>query len=203
MRNTLLATTLALSLAAALPAGAQPAPAGAVVTTNQPGEVSVVSAIEAAARVTAIDKGARMLTLTGPEGRSFNVVAGPEVRNFAQIAVGDDVVVEYIRAVSLQVQKNSGLRQRSERSGGARAEQGSKPGVILGHEIRVLADVIGVDTKKSTITLRTPDGRVVELDVKNPEHFKAVKVGDQIEANYLESVAIAVQPAAPAKQAGK
>jgi hypothetical protein len=38
--------------------------------------------------------------------------------------------------------------------------------------------------------------------VKNPEHFKVVKVGDQVEANYVESVAISVQPMGK-KAAGK
>ncbi|HEX6733285.1 MAG TPA: hypothetical protein VF096_00615 [Azonexus sp.] len=201
MRNVLLAASLATVFAAS-PVLAQQPPAGVVATSNQPGNVSMIEAVQAAARVKAIDKASRTVTLSGPEGRSFNVMAGPEVKNFAQIAVGDEVVVEYVRAVSLQVQKSTGFREHAQRDDAASAKPGSKPAAAVGREIRVVADVIGVDPKKSTITLRAPDGKVVELDVKNPEHFKAVKVGDQVEANYLESVAIAVLPA-NGKRAGK
>jgi hypothetical protein len=72
----------------------------------------------------------------------------------------------------------------------------AKPAGVVGRELRIVADVIGVDANKSTITLRGPDGNTVELDVRNPDHFKVVKVGDQVEANFVESVAIAVQPMA-------
>ncbi len=201
MRKSLIAASLTLCFAA-LPVFAQQPPAAVVATTNQPGDVAVLEAVQAAARVTAIDKASRTVTLTGPEGRVFNVIAGPEVRNFGQIVVGDEVVVEYMRAVSLHVQKDSGFRERTEKTAGVRAAPGEKPGVGVGQEVRVVADVIGVNKKAGTITLRGPKGRIVDLDVKNPEHFKVVKVGDQVEANYIESVAISVQPMAK-KTAGK
>lgn len=197
MRKTILATAAATVLGLASPALlAQQAPVGAVVTANEPGNVAAMAIVQAAAKVVAIDPDSRAVTLLGPEGRRFNVVAGPEVKNFAQIAVGDEVVIEYIRALSLNVQKNSGIRERSEKVDGAHAVPGAKPAGVVGREVRIVADVIGVDAKKSTITLRGPDGNIVELDVQNPDHFKVVKVGDQVEANFVESVAIAVQPMA-------
>lgn len=156
----------------------------------------MMEAVQASAKVTAINKETRTVTLKGPEGRIFNVIAGPEVKNFAQITVGDEVVVEYIRAISLQVEKSTGFRERSEQTGAARAEPGDKPAGIVGRDVRIVADVIAVDPKRSTITLRGPKGNIVELDVKNPDHFKVVKVGDQVEANYSESMAISVEPVA-------
>jgi hypothetical protein len=62
-------------------------------------------------------------------------------------------------------------------------------------QVTVLADVIGVDPKKKTITLRGPKGNVVTLDVHNPDQFKVVKKGDQVEATYTEAVAVSVEPA--------
>ena len=44
-------------------------------------------------------------------------------------------------------------------------------------------------TKKITIQ---GQGKTLEMDVKNPEHFKVVKVGDQIDALITESIAISV-----------
>jgi hypothetical protein len=50
------------------------------------------------------------------------------------------------------------------------------------------------------VTLKGPQ-RTVELKVRDPEQFKLVKKGDQVQATYTEAVAIAVMPAAPAAPA--
>jgi hypothetical protein len=62
--------------------------------------------------------------------------------------------------------------------------------------------VTAVNPKASTITLKGPRGNVVTLDVQNPDHFKVVKVGDEVLVNYTEAVAISVEPG-PKKAAGK
>ena len=62
-------------------------------------------------------------------------------------------------------------------------------------QVTVLADVIGVDPKKKTITLKGPKGNVVTLDVQNPDQFKVVKKGDQVEVTYTEALALSVEPA--------
>jgi hypothetical protein len=58
-----------------------------------------------------------------------------------------------------------------------------------------MADVIDVNPKNKTITLKGPKGNVVELDVQNPDQFKVVKKGDKVEAVYTEALAIGVAPA--------
>ena len=57
-----------------------------------------------------------------------------------------------------------------------------------------------MDPKKGTITLKGPQGNVVELPVQNPAQFKVVKKGDQVEATYTQAVALAVEPAPAAKK---
>jgi hypothetical protein len=68
--------------------------------------------------------------------------------------------------------------------------------------VTVLADVIAVDAKKNLISLKGPRGNIVDLTVRNPDHFKVVKVGDQVEAVYTEALAVSVNPA-PKKPAAK
>jgi hypothetical protein len=55
------------------------------------------------ARVTAIDQAARMITLTGPQGNTRTVKAGPEVKRFNEIRVGDQITVQYTEALLLDV----------------------------------------------------------------------------------------------------
>jgi hypothetical protein len=194
MRNLTKAALLAL-ICSIQPGFAQQAPVGAQITTNAPGKVSMTEGIKASALVTAIDKATRTITLKGPEGRSFDVVAGDAVKNFAQIKVNDEVVVEYIRALTLEVKKGGGPRSRVDSADAVRAKPGEKPGAAVGRQVTIMADVIDVNPKEKTITVKGPKGNIVELEVKNPDHFKVVKKGDQIEANYVEAVALSVEPA--------
>jgi hypothetical protein len=194
MRNLTKAALLALILSAQQ-GFAQQAPVGAKITESSPGKVAMAEGVKASALVTAIDKATRTFTLKGPEGRSFDVVAGDAVKNFAQIKVNDEVVVEYIRALTLEVKKGGGIRERVETTDAVRAKPGEKPAGAVGREVKVVADVIDVNPANKTITVKGPKGNIVELDVKNPDHFKVVKKGDQIEAHYVEAVALSVEPA--------
>jgi Cu/Ag efflux protein CusF len=57
--------------------------------------------------------------------------------------------------------------------------------------VRVIADVVAVNPKAQTVTLRGPK-RTLELAVKDPAMLKNVKVGDQVEVLYVEAVAMTV-----------
>jgi hypothetical protein len=50
----------------------------------------------------------------------------------------------------------------------------------VSRQVTVFADVIDVDRKRKSITLKGPKGNIVDLDVKNPDHFKVAKKGDQV-----------------------
>ena len=39
-----------------------------------------------------------------------------------------------------------------------------------------------------------PRGNVVKLDVQNPDQFKVVKVGDEVQVTYTEAAAVSVEP---------
>jgi hypothetical protein len=179
----------------AFSAHAQQPPVGAQVTASEAGKAGVAQTIKAAAAVTAVDKASRTITLKSADGRSFDVVAGDEVKNFDQIKAGDQVVVQYVRALTMEVKKASGAAKRTDKADAVVAKPGDKPGVAAGRQVTVTTDVIAVDPKKSTITLKGPKGRVVVLNVANPDHFKVVKKGDQVEAVYTEAVAVTVEPA--------
>ena len=183
---------------------AQPTgPTGGAVVASEPGKAVVASAVEISAQVVGIDKATRVVKLKGPKGNVVDVVAGEEVKNFDQIKVGDSVVVRYLEALTLELKKTKvaagDVKVREE---AAKAKPGEKPAVAGARQVTVIADVVAVDPAKSTITLKGPKGKVVTLSVQNPDQFKVVKKGDQVEATYTEALALSVEPAAkaPAKK---
>jgi len=150
----------------------------------------------------AVDKATRTLTLKGPK-RTVDVVAGDEVKNFDQIKIGDRLVVKYVEALTLELKKTKGKPDAKAEVAAVRAAPGAKPAGAVGREITILADVVAVDPKKSTISLKGPRGNVVDLAVQNPDHFKVVKVGDQVEAVYTEALAVAITPEVKGKPEAK
>jgi len=185
-------------IAAAFAAGAnaQQAPTGASALSSEPGKATAVAAVEASALVVGLDKATRTLTLKRANGQTTDVVAGPEVKNFDQIKVGDSVVVRYIEALSLELRKTKGeMGQPVVREEMAKAKAGDKPAVAGGRQVTAIAEVTALDPVKKTITLKGPRGNSLTLDVRNPEQFKVVKLGDQVEVTYTEALAVSVVPA--------
>ena len=198
LKKTRLTLALALiSAAIAAPAFAQkPDAAGGAVVTSEPGRAAIVRAAEISAQVVAIDKATRTVTLKGPQGNAVDIVAGDEVKNFDQIKLGDFVVARYAQALTLELRKTKvKAGEPTVTEGAVRAKPGERPAVAGVREVTAIADVIGVDAKKKTITLKGPRGNVVTLDVQNPDQFKVVKKGDQVEVTYTEALALSVEPA--------
>jgi hypothetical protein len=197
-RRTKSTPALAL-LAAAFAATAlaqQPGAGGGTVVASEPGKAAVVSAAEISAQVVGIDKATRTVTLKGPKGNTVDIVAGDEVKNFDQIQLGDFVVARYMEALTLELRKTkASTGDVTVREETARAKPGERPAGAGARQVTALADVVGVDPKKSTITLKGPRGNLVTLNVQNPDQFKVVKKGDQVEVTYTEALALSVEPA--------
>ncbi len=197
-RMTSIATLITAGLVGALPLAAQgqQAPTTSTAVAVKPGAALAIETTKATAVVVGIDAATRVVTLKRQDGRVFNVTCGDDVRNFAQIKVGDRVTAEYTRALSLELKKSgSSIREKTDKEAALRAPAGAKPAGAIGRAVTVLANVVAVDTKKQIVTLRGPQGNVVDLSVQDPAQLKNIKVGDQVEAVYAEALAVAVEAA--------
>jgi Cu/Ag efflux protein CusF len=195
MRAVTIFAVVALA-AAAPPLVAQQPPAvvkgGAVA--RAPGKMATVGTAQIIAIVERVDAANRTVSLKGRRG-VVTMDVGEEVRNLPQVKVGDRVVVTYAQALALELKKGgAGIRERIEREGVVRAAPGERPGAAVGREVKVVADVMVVNMKNQTVTLRGPK-QTVTLKVRDPAQFKNITAGDQVEATYTEALALAVKPA--------
>jgi len=194
-RHFLALSLIATAFSAVVMAQA-PAPAAGAVVASEPGKAAIVQAAEMSAQVVGIDKATRTLTLKVKKGQVVDVVASDDVKNFDQIKLGDLVVARYAEALTLELKKGKGASggvKMSEDS--AKAKPGERPAVIGARQVTALVDVVGVDPKAGTITVKGPAGNLTALKVQNPDQFKVVKKGDQIEVTYTEALALSVEPA--------
>jgi hypothetical protein len=186
-----------LLAALALPAAAQQKPdvKGGTIVGSEPGRAAAVRAAEISAQVVSLDKKNRTIGLKGPKGRVQELVVSDEVKNFDQIKVGDFVMVRFMQSLGLELQKaKSGATGISVSEGAIKAQPGQRPAVGAAREITAIAKVTAVDPKASTISMVGPRGNVVTFPVENKDHFKVVKVGDEVLVTYTEAVAVSVEP---------
>jgi len=191
MRAVTIFAVVALAAAAPPLVAQQPpgvAKGGAVA--RAPGKMATVSTAQIIAIVEGVDAANRTISLKGPRGVvTMDVREG--VRNLPQVKAGDRVVVTYAQALALELKKGgAGIREHVEREGMVR----TAPGATVGREVKVVADVMVVNMKNQTVTLRGPK-RTVTLKVRDPAQFKNITAGDQVEATYTEALALAVKPA--------
>lgn len=178
---------------------------GAYFVLNQPkAPVAAVAAQETAllydGEVINIDAATRTVTLKNQDGES-TIVAGPEVKNFAEIKVGDrfDVVYELAIAVELVKVKNPGVTGEQVTTTTATAPQGDKPGVITTNTITATANVEAIDATKNIVSLKGPQGNIFKVKVQNPDLMKDIAVNDQVKVVYTEAIAAVVSTPAAKK----
>jgi len=152
------------------------------------------SQVTATATVQKIDLAKRDVTLKGADGKVFTIHAGEEVRNLAQVKVGDTVTATYYESIAYEVHKpgmaDVGVKTAS---GMARAEPGEKPGGVAADVVQVTATIVSIDKATPSVTLKRPDGEVVAVKVRDPRKLEDVAVGDLVEITYTKALAISVE----------
>lgn len=192
---------LTIALVAAATLGAAGLSATAYAQTTQAVPAALLSErFVSDSEVVAIDPATRKVTLKGADGRTATVTAGPEVKNFAQIKVGDRIRVQYSQTLALALKKGPGVRETDVRKDGAAAAPGEKPAGVAAREVHFVADITKLDATAGTLTVKGAQGRVFELKVKDPAVLKGYKAGDQVEGVFLEVFAIGDIGPAPAKK---
>ena len=149
------------------------------------------------AKVKAINKKNRVVTLKYPDGKESKIKCGPEVRNFAQIHVGDDVTATFMETVELFVtgaSKPSADRTTEVK----RARLGSKPGFSAIDAVEVKATVVAIDYQTREVKLKGPEGKIIKIKA-GPEvkRFNEVIKGNTVVARLTRATSIEVSK--PAK----
>lgn len=159
--------------------------------------------VELKATVETIDQATRTLVLKGESGDRAVVVAGPDVRNLAQVREGDTVLLTYTIGIAAAV-KPRGTSASAPVEGVAvdRAGPGQRPSAAVGRTLVSTVKIDSVDTSFNTVTFTRADGITRTIAVEDPEarkFIRTLKAGDAVEIAYTEATAVSVQPVAAAK----
>jgi len=168
-------------------------------TESKPEDAMVAQEITAKAKVISIDKDKRLVTLQDEKGKTATVWADPAlVRNFDQIAVGDNLVVRYHESLAASVTKPGATPAApSVTLGAGRAEPGQKPAAGVAGQVVATVRIESVDLTNNIVTFTPPGGSGMRaVHVTRPEGKKFIqglKPGDQVEITYTEAAAISIE----------
>jgi hypothetical protein len=157
-----------------------------------PGGV-IVDTYQATATVTGIDAANRKVTLVTPEGRKETFKAGPEVVNFDQIRVGDQVKATVAQQLVVYMAKDNPPAGEGEAALVALAPKGAKPGGLMANTVQVIAKVKAINLKDHKATLQFPDGSTKTVEVRKDVDLSQRQVGEEVVIRCTEAVALTVE----------
>jgi len=165
---------------------------------QQPGGAWTQSLIKTRATVTAINAATREVTIQGDQG-PVTISVSPDVKNFANLKVGDRVNVSYYRGIGAQIAK--GTKKVSDpavstfTSGNS---PGMRPAGKAGASATVTVKVQDVNLPTNTVAFTQSDGTTHIIEVKSPEmqqFIRELKRGDVVQVTFTDSIAVSVTPA--------
>jgi len=194
--GSLALTAATLFILTACSAASPPPPATDEVAVayqkGVPGGVTV-NTVEVSARVTAINKAKRKVTLLGPDGKKFTVKVGPEAVNFDQIRVDDLLKVTVTEELVVYLEAEGAASSEGEAGVVALAPKGEKPAGLVAQVTQVTATVVAIDREKRTATLRFDYGATKTHPVREDIDLSQHNVGERVVIRHTEMIAISVE----------
>jgi hypothetical protein len=177
------------------PATSSSSSAVAATPETRPGRIEVETA-ETTAMVVAVDRVTRVIILQTQDGNKAGYTLGPEVVNFDQIKVGDQVRAAVVYRTALFLGKSGGATpQSSDTVAVARAPLGAKPGLKVVETTDITVKVLAVDREKREVIVQTGDTDPATVKVDKSIDLTPVAAGDNVFMRVTKSFAIAVEKA--------
>lgn len=155
----------------------------------------VIDTFTTTAKVEAIDGMKRKVTLETPDGKKTTFKAGPEVVDFDQLQIGDQVHATVTEELAVSIHPADAPPSEGEAMAVALAPVGAKPGVLMADTIEMTAKITAVDDKQRKVTFQFADGTIKELKVGKGADLSRVKPGDDVTVRVTEGIAILVEKA--------
>jgi hypothetical protein len=136
--------------------------------------------------VAAIDPKTRLVMLKTEDGRTFDLQAGDEVKNFDKVAIGDVVKATYTESVAFQIvpkgEVQGGVTQSVDPIAG---------GANVGQKVASSFEVASIDPTTNILWVTLPNGTLksIHFDERSQARMMTLSPGNVVLATYTESAA--------------
>jgi len=182
-----LAGAIALSLSVSI--GAQQTMRQAAPQTPAP--VVQTDMATVTAEIQAIDPQTRAVTLKRKDGALTTIICGSDIQRFSELKVGQQVTFTYRESVVLSIAK-PGSTMPPPGTAVVRSA-GDKPAGLIAKRETAEVTVLAIDATVPSVTIQRADGSKMSFKVENRANLEGVKVGDKIQVNYTQALAVSVK----------
>jgi hypothetical protein len=158
-----------------------------------PGGIVVENYYDVTARVTAIDTAKRTVTVVAANGKTTTFKCGPEVRNFGQIQVGDQLNIRLTELLAGEMADPKNPSPDGSSTLLLAAPTGAMPAAVAAETEQVTATVTGIDTLRHIVSLRFPDGTLHHYAVRADVNLKKRQLGEKVVITKAMATAIWVE----------
>lgn len=155
--------------------------------------VSDAEVVTETVTIEAIDYDKRLVTLKDSEGFVEVVVAGPEIKRFAELKVGDQVTFRYYESALVAVRAKGQAAPTATGEPTLTRGTGPRPAGTLAQQVTASVVVTAIDAKVPSISVRAGNGAKMSFKVEDKKNIEGVKVGDTIDVTYTQALAVSVE----------
>jgi len=154
----------------------------------------IVDTFTTTATVTGIDADKREVMLVAPNGRKTTYKAGPDMVNFGQLQVGDQVKAVVTEEVAVAINVSGAIVPVGSGTV-AVAPVGAKPAGVLVETAAVTGKVTAVDSAKHRVTFELADGTTKTVKAGKKVDVTILHVGDTVSIQVGEGLLITADKA--------
>jgi Cu/Ag efflux protein CusF len=169
-------------------------PIFAVAQAQTDKTVTKENAVTATMTIQAIDQATRSITLRSEKGDEDTFTVGPEVKRFNELKVGDKIRATYYESLVFQLRK-PGVPSAPASTTVAGGRIAEVPGAAVGKQETTTVTVKAVDMNAPSITVVTPDGRVMTRKIQERKNLEGVSPGDRIDITYTQALIVNAEAA--------
>lgn len=150
--------------------------------------------LDTRAVVEKVDQSTREVRLRTMDGKELTVLAGPKVRNLAQVSAGDIVRLTYYENVAARMAEPSASGPATTTAVAGRAPEGSTPAGMVGATTDMMVEFLDYDPTTGVATFKTPDG-VTDQIVVSPAmrgFVAARRPGDRVVLRFTNAMAASI-----------
>ena len=141
--------------------------------------------------VEAIDPATRAVTLKKADGTFVTTVAGPDIKRFEEVKVGDKITARYYENIVVRV-KQPGEPDVVSATKGTTGSAQDLPGGTRARQLTITATIAGIDPNTPSITFTGPNGWKYTSRVQDTEALAKVKVGDKVDIVWTEAMLVSL-----------
>ena len=170
-------------------------PQSARTVSVQAGEAGgvVEDTFTVSAKVSDLDRPSRHITLTASDGTKSSFTAGPQIRNFDQLLVGDNVKATLTERLVIFVRSGSEDLSVTHAAALATAPKGAKPGAMVAEMYEIVASVKSIDSANRNAILQFTDGQTRTVHVRPDVDLSRYKVGDSVVIRVTSALSVLVE----------